>query len=918
MTAPTPPKLYLIDGSGYIFRAFFALPSMLRPDGVPVSAVYGFTSMLMKLIEETDTNQLAVIFDTGRVSFRTEIYPEYKAHRPPMPPELVPQFPLIREVTRAFNLPAIELAGFEADDLIATYATQAAAKGIEVVILSSDKDFMQLVTDKVTLFDPIKNKVIDSEGVREKFGVAPDKVIDVQALCGDSSDNVPGVHGIGVKIAAELITAFGSLEALLARIDEITQPKRRETLRAQADMARLSQRLVRLRRDVPLPVALDDLTRTAPDPEVLRDFLAEQGFHSLIARLNRKLDSAQPSKASQAAQGPETRYQLIQDIASLKHWIEAANHQGLMAFDTETSSLDAVQAELVGISLATGAGQACYIPVGHVAPGKAADSELDLAQTAPPLQIPLTQALELLAPLLQDPAVLKIGHNIKYDIQVLASYGIEVTPIDDTMILSHLLDGARHGHGMDALAALHLGHETIKYKDVAGSGKSHVGFARVSLDRALAYAAEDADITFRLHQKLKPRLVREQLVSIYETLERPLPHVVSQMERAGIKVDAASLIRLSGEFTARMAALEAEIHARVGRAFNVASPKQLGNILFEEMKLLGGKRGKNGDYSTDSSILEPLAEEGHVLPAQILDYRQLAKLKSTYTDTLIEQINPATGRVHTSFSLAATSTGRLSSSDPNLQNIPIRTEEGRKIREAFIAEPGHRLLSIDYSQIELRLLAELADIAALKLAFRQGLDIHAATASQVFGIPLDQLDSETRRKAKAVNFGIIYGISAFGLARQLGCSPKDAKHFIEAYFERYPGIKTYMEATKAAARDQGYVSTLFGRKCFVPGIADKNAARRGFAERQAINAPLQGTAADIIKRAMIRIPASLAKAGLAARMLLQVHDELLFEAPDAEIDQTAALVVKIMESAASLSIPLVAKAGVGLTWGQAH
>ncbi|MDI9350240.1 MAG: DNA polymerase I [Candidatus Symbiobacter sp.] len=948
------PLLVLVDGSGYIFRAYHALPPMTRQDGVVVNAVYGFTAMLWKLLDDKLGDHLAVIFDAGRLTFRNEIYPAYKANRPETPPELAPQFDLVRQATRALAVPAIELEDYEADDLIASYAQAAKQAGMRVQIISSDKDLMQLVDDQVELYDPLKNRRIAAPEVFEKFGVKPSQVVDVQALCGDTADNVPGVTGIGIKTAAELINRFGSLDAVLARVNEITQPKRRAALIEERDLALLSRQLVQLKNDCPLPMALTELRQQDFDPAILRQFLNEQDFKSLLRRLggaataggatteeggssipprdtplNRKLDTpsygtksddARTSSALAAAYLPDrSAYELIADEKNLQNWIDAAVEQGYLAIDTETTGLDTMVAELVGISLALAPGRAAYIPLAHALQAAANLDELALATTTLlPGQIPLARALALLKPLLADGSVLKIGHNLKYDSSIFANYGLELNPIDDTMLLSATLDGGKHTHSLDTLAKRHFDHETIKYDDVTGTGKNRLSFAQVPLEKARDYAAEDADVTLCLWHHLKPRLVSERAVTVYETLERPLVAVVMAMERAGILVDRQVLADLSVDFGTRMMGLEAECHTLVGRPFNLASPKQLGVILFDEMGLPGGKKGKSGDYSTDSSVLENFAEQGVVLAAKILDYRQLAKLKSTYSDALVEQINPKTGRVHTSFALAATTTGRLSSNDPNLQNIPIRTEEGRKIRSAFIAAPGNQVLSLDYSQIELRLLAEMADIPVLKQAFREGIDIHALTASQIFGIPLNELDKESRRRAKAINFGIIYGISAFGLANQLGVAQSDAKRFIDAYFLRYPGIRDYMEEAKKFAHDHGYVMTLFGRKCHIDGIKTAVGAKRGFAERQAINAPLQGSAADIVKHAMVKIPACLAAAGSRARMLLQVHDELVFELPADEIETTAPLLKKIMENAASLSIPLVVEYGAAQNWALAH
>ncbi len=921
--------VYLVDGSAYIFRAFHGLPPMTRPDGTPVNAVFGFSNMLTKLVQDTEAQYMAVVFDTARKTFRSEIYPEYKAQRPPPPDDLIPQFALIREATDAFNLPRIEMEGFEADDIIATYAKQAVESGHEVTIVSSDKDLMQLVGDNVRMMDPMKNRIVGVDEVRERFGVGPDKVIDVQALAGDSSDNVPGVPGIGVKTAAELINVYGDLDNLLDHSEEIKQPKRRENLVNFADQARVSRELVTLRLDVPLEMKLDELALHEPDPEPLLAFLREQGFKSTIAKLQLGGGTSETDIAPDASARPDpasavSDYELVQTIDRLQAWVDDARIAGVVAVDTETTSLDSMRAELVGVSLSIRGGKACYIPLAHVGarPQGTLDLDLNLQGDAgadeTPEQIPMDQALGLLRPLLADRGVLKIGHNIKYDMEVLARYDVTVTPIDDTMILSYVLEGGSHGHGLDELSLLHFEHANIKFSEVAGAGKKQIGFAEVPLDKALDYAAEDADMTARLHLALKPRLATEHMTVVYENIERALIPVLAEVEKAGIKVDAAELKALSDDFEKRGAILGEEIHKLAGHEFNIASPKQLGEVLFDEMGLSGGKKGKTGAYSTDASVLEGLAAQGHDLPARVLDWRQLAKLRSTYTEALIGQINPDTGRVHTSFGQAIASTGRLSSTDPNLQNIPVRTEDGRKIRRAFVADKGNILLSADYSQIELRLLAHVADIASLKEAFMGGADIHARTASEVFGIPMEGMDGAVRNRAKAINFGIIYGISPFGLARQLKIPQGEAKQYIESYFEHYPGIRDYMEKTKEFARTNGYVTTIFGRKCHVPGIQDKNPARRNFSERAAVNAPLQGAAADIIKLAMIRVPKALENAGLAARMLLQVHDELVFEVPEAELDRTIDVVSKVMFGAAHLSIPLVVDTGTGTNWADAH
>ena len=910
--------VFLVDGSGYIFRAFYGLPPMTNPDGVPVNAVFGFSKMLAKLLSDAGTSRFAVIFDTARVSFRNEIFPDYKANRSEPPEELVPQFALIREATRAFNVPCIELPGFEADDLIATFARMAREEGHEVVIVSSDKDLMQLVGDRVSMLDPAKNLRIGREEVIERFGVGPESVIDVQALAGDSTDNVPGVPGIGVKTAAELIRSYGDLDTLLDRAGEIKQPKRRQNLIEHAGMARISRDLVTLRIDAPVEQTVDELIAAPPDSATLAEFLRTHGFKSMLAQIGDVAGGGESGATEEAAPGPVERdYSLVTDRAALDRWIADATHAGAVAVDTETTSLDSMRAELVGVSLSIEPGRACYVPLAHVAPGGGTADLIDGAPE-PPGQIPLDEAVAALKPLLEHPGVLKIGHNIKYDMEVLARYGIEVAPVDDTMLLSYVLEAGMHGHGLDELCKLHFEHVNIKFSDVAGSGRNAVSFAEVSLDAARDYAAEDADMTLRLHRLLKPRLVADRMTTVYETLERPLVGVLAGMERAGIRVDVSVLHALSRDFERRGAALSEEIYREAGHDFNIGSPKQLGSVLFEEMGLEGGRKTRQGAYATGADILETLAAQGHALPRLVLDWRQLAKLRSTYTEALAEAVNPATGRVHTSFGQAIASTGRLSSNDPNLQNIPVRTGDGRRIREAFVAEDGWTLLSADYSQIELRLLAHVADIEALKSAFHEGADIHARTAGEVFGLPTEGMDPAMRNRAKAINFGIIYGISPFGLARQLGIPQSEARAYIEAYFEHYPGIRDYMETTKAFARANGYVTTAFGRRCHTPGIADKNPARRNFSERAAINAPLQGAAADIIKRAMIRLPGAVADAGLGARMLLQVHDELLFEVPDGELADTAAVVARVMEGAAHLSVPLTVETGSGRSWAEAH
>lgn len=784
--------LYLIDGSGFIFRAFHALPPMVRSDGTPVNAVFGFTTMLMKLLEDTEVGHLAVVFDSARRNYRHDIYPDYKAHRPEVPEELIPQFSLIRAACKAFNVCAVEAEGFEADDLIATYANQAVQKGAKVTVVSSDKDLMQLVNSHINMLDPLKNKIISSKEVIEKFGVPPQQVVDVQALAGDSSDNVPGVPGIGIKTAAQLIQEFGNLETLLDNLDKIPQPKRREALQTNTHQARLSYQLVSLCRQAPLPLALEYFERKPPERQDLVSFLTEQNFRSILSRIGKlkTLDGFSVSPPSSTSnEGSKNEYELVQTREALQKWIEEAHYAGIVAFDTETTSLDALNAQLVGVSLCINPGKACYVPLAH----KAALPQTLFETTPAPFitdlhQIPFQEAIDLLKPLLRDPAVLKVGHNIKYDALVLLKYGIQITPLDDTIVMSYSLDGTRHGHGMDELASLHLEHETIKYADVTGVGRKKITFDDVPLEQARDYAAEDAEITLKLYHLFKPRLLAEHTTTIYESFDRALIPVLIDMESTGIAVDAQVLRNLSRDFTKRLAALEDDVYKLANRSFNIGSPKQLGEVLFQDLGFETGKKGKSGAFSTGVDILEDLAAQGHSFPEKILEWRQLSKLKNTYTDALIEQIDHRTGRVHTTYSSTITSTGRLASSHPNLQNIPIRSEEGRKIRTAFVAKPGHKLLSLDYSQIELRLLAHMAKISTLQDAFRAGHDIHAATAAEVFGLSLNQVESEHRRRAKAINFGIIYGISAFGLARQLKISQGEASQFIKIYNERYPGI----------------------------------------------------------------------------------------------------------------------------------
>ncbi len=929
--AEPPMHLVLIDGSGFIFRAYHALPPMTRPDGTPVNAVFGFSNMLGRLLMEHEGTHIAVVFDAGRTTFRNELYDKYKAQRPEPPPELMPQFALVREATAAYGVAGVELDTWEADDLIATYARVAAEAGGRVTIVSSDKDLMQLVDDRVTMQDPIKQRPIGPAEVQEKFGVPPNKVVDVQALMGDSVDNVPGVPGIGPKNAAQLIQEYGDVEGVLAAAPGMKPSKRRDMLIEHAESARISRKLVTLCRDVPLPLPLEALRAKEPDRPVLAAWLQAQGFKTALNRMGLEgvvrmsaPSVPQPRPMAPAAEGqpPFGPYECVTTLDQLRGWIREAQAAGAVGLDTETDSLDALRANLVGVSLATAPGRACYVPLRHGAAPAVAQLALDAsaAEPAPQVQqIAPADALAALAPLLRDPAVLKVLQNAKYDLIVLERAGLPgITPVDDTMLISYSQEAGRHGHGMDELSVLHLGHQPVSYDSVTGTGRARIPFAQVPLDRATAYAAEDADVTLRLWHRLRPDLRTTGSLAIYEQMERRLIPVLIRMEQAGVKVDEAELRRMSADFATRMAVMETEIHVMAGRPFSLGSAKQLGEILFDEQALPGGKRLASGAWGTDVVVLQTLADQGHELPARIIDWRQLSKLRSTYTEALVAQIDPATNRVHTSFAQAITSTGRLSSTDPNLQNIPIRTEEGARIRKAFVAEDGHVLVSCDYSQIELRLMAHVADIAPLKEAFATGQDIHARTASEVFGVPMEGMDAGTRRRAKAINFGIIYGISAFGLARQLAIDPGEARTYIQAYFERYPGIRAYMDRTKAEAREHGYVLTPFGRRCWVPGIADKMAQRRAYAERQAINAPLQGGAADIIKRAMVRLPAALDAAGLRARLLLQVHDELLFEAPEKEAEATATVAKRIMEGAATISVPLVVETGHGHSWAAAH
>ncbi|WP_289041837.1 DNA polymerase I [uncultured Aliiroseovarius sp.] len=921
--------LHLVDGSAFIFRAYHALPPLTRKsDGLPIGAVAGFCNMLFKFIEDNEgpdaPTHVAVIFDHSGKTFRNDLYPAYKANRPPAPEDLVPQFPLTRDATRAFNVACIEVEGFEADDIIATLARRADKAGGRVTILSSDKDLMQLVGGGIEMLDPMKNKRIDTEGVEEKFGVGPNRVVDVQALAGDSVDNVPGAPGIGVKTAALLINEFGDLETLLSRADEIKQPKRRQTLIDYADQIRVSRDLVKLDDGMDMDLPFEELELKEPEADTLLDFLAKMEFRTLTNRVAKKMGVEPPEikiaepEARTAPEMPEidaSAYEWVKDADALTVWLDRIKARGYVAFDTETTGLDEMRADLVGISLAVEPGQACYIPLTH----KTSQTDdlfggTDLADG----QMTLDEVLAILKPVLEDPAILKIGQNMKYDAKIMARLGVDIAPIDDTMLMSYAQNAGLHNHGMDTLSDRYLGHQPIPIKSLLGSGKSAITFDRVPVKDAVKYAAEDADITLRLWHYLKPRLHSAKVTRVYERLERPLVPVLAQMEMNGIKVDREVLSRMSNAFSQKMAGFEAELHEMAGREFNVQSPAQVGEILFEQMGLEGGKRTKSGQWSTPADVLADLATE-HDFAARVLDYRQLQKLKSTYTDALQDHIHPDTGRVHTSYSIAGANTGRLASTDPNLQNIPVRSEEGRRIREAFVAPEGTKLISLDYSQIELRILAHVAEIDALKQAFRDGQDIHAMTASEMFDVPMDEMTPDIRRQAKAINFGVIYGISGFGLARNLRIPRSEAQGFIDRYFERFPGIRKYMDDTVAFAKEHKRVETLFGRRIHTPEIGAKG-PQAGFAKRAAINAPIQGTAADIIRRAMIRMPDAIAK--LPAKMLLQVHDELIFEVEEGAIDDVIEVVRGVMEGAAApvvkLDVPLTVDAGVGMNWAEAH
>jgi DNA polymerase-1 len=980
--------VFLVDGSSYIFRAYHALPPLNRKsDGLQVNAVLGFCNMLWKLLrdmpEDNRPTHLAIIFDKSEITFRNKIYPEYKAHRPPAPDDLIPQFSLIREAVRAFDLPCLEQVGFEADDLIATYVRQACERGATATIVSSDKDLMQLVTDCVTMYDTMKDRRIGIPEVIEKFGVPPEKVVEVQALAGDSTDNVPGVPGIGIKTAAQLIVEYGDLEQLLFRATEIKQPKRREALIENAEKARISRQLVLLDDKVNLEVPLDDLAVHEPDARKLIAFLKAMEFSTLTRRVadysqidpaNVDADPGYASGASvfsplppsdvvptpgdgtpaQAAPGAHNKsaskedkaaslkgapvslaaareealrklpvdrgkYQAIKTLEELNAFIARIHDSGHLVVEIRANSIDPMQADLCGIALALAPNDACYVPLAHKQSGGGAG--LFDAGLAPD-QIKHADAIEALRPVLESAGILKIGYDVKFTTVMLAQHGITLRNTDDAQLISYVLDAGRGSHALEQLSERWFGHAMLKESELLGSGKGKITFDQIPIDKAMPLSAEGADMILRVWRVLKPRLVAEHMNTVYETLERPLVSVLARMERRGISIDRQVLSRLSGDFAQTAARVEAEIQKIAGEPVNVGSPKQIGDILFGKMGLPGGSKTKTGAWSTTAQVLDELAEQGHDFPKKILEWRQVSKLKSTYTDALPTYVNPQTHRVHTTYALAATTTGRLSSNEPNLQNIPVRTEDGRKIRRAFIATPGHKLVSADYSQIELRLLAEIADIPVLKQAFKDGLDIHAMTASEMFGVPIEGMPSEVRRRAKAINFGIIYGISAFGLANQLGIAREEASAYIKKYFERFPGIRAYMDETRDFCRQHGYVTTLFGRKCHYPDIKASNASVRAFNERAAINARLQGTAADIIRRAMTRVEDALAEKKLSAQMLLQVHDELIFEVPDAEVEATLPVVQHVMQDApfpaVLLSVPLHVDARAATNWDEAH
>ena len=910
---------YLIDGSGYIFRAYHALPPLSRKsDGLPTGAVNGFCTMLYKLLEDSRSDagknkptHFVVIFDSARKNFRNEIYKDYKANRTETPEDLAPQFEYIRKSVEAFNVTSTEMLNYEADDLIATYTDKIIKKGAKVTIVSGDKDLMQLVKPGVRLYDPMKSRVLGNKEVKEKFGVEPSKVVDVQALAGDSSDNVPGVPGIGIKTAAELINKYKSLETLLEKAHEIPQNKRRETILENKNKAILSRKLVELKNDVPVKQKIETFTLKKINKEKLYDFLREMEFNRLLSQVISRYGETFEQKVKNLKKTPIfdlKKYQTILKINQLEEWIKKIEEKGIVAVDTETSSLNPHEANLVGISLCSGPGTACYIPLEHITE-KVLEKKI---------------VLKKLKNILQDKSIKKIGQNIKFDFIILLRNEIKLDPIEDTMLMSYALDAGKHRHNMDNLSEIHLNHKPISFKEVAGTGKKQISFNKVPIKLATQYAAEDADVTFRLYTFFRERLDKEKLLKIYELFEKPMVNLLSQMEIEGIKINSSFLKELSKKFDNKIKKLEKEIFSVAKREFNIGSPKQLGEILYNELKIAKIKKTKKGGFATSAAVLEDLAFTGHKLPRIVLDWRQLTKLKNTYTDALPEHLNANTNRVHTSFLLAATTTGRLASSEPNLQNIPIKTEDGKEIRKAFIAERNHSLISADYNQIEMRILADIADVKELKKAFKNNEDVHSLTASQVFDIPLNKIDKETRRRAKAINFGIIYGISQYGLAKQISVSNSEAAEFLKSYFKKFPEIKDYMNATINFCRKSGYVNNIFGRRCYITGINDKNYNVRNFQERAAINAPIQGSAADIMRLAMIKITSEFEKnPNYKTKMLLQIHDELVFETPQDELEKIVPIIKKNMLDASSsehhqFTIPLTVDINSGNNWGEAH
>ena len=900
-------NLFLIDGSGLIFRAFYALPPLTNPEGTPINAVLGYCNMIINIVDTFKPDQLIVVFDTKRKTFRNDIYKSYKSNRVELPEELIPQFTIIREATKALDLPQIEMDGYEADDIIATYASKAEKQGIAVTIISSDKDLMQLVNKKTKMYDSMRNNYIGTNEVKEKFGVDPSKVVDVQALAGDSVDNIPGVSGIGIKTAAELINTFGNLNNLFSQVDKIKQPKRKQALIDEQDNALISKKLATLKKDVPIKSYTFQLFKGINQKKGL-EFFEKHGFKNLIAKFNKKNPKENINKKQKKN---EKKYQIIESVDHLKKIIKGIQRQKLVVIDTETNSLNANLAKLVGMSFCFEEDKSYYLPLEH-----------KVNKNEKTININFKEVYLILKNLLEDTSIMKIGHNIKYDKIVLANFNIDVHPIEDTMLLSYVLDAGKFKHNLDDLAKIYLDYDTIKYKDVVGVGKKEKTFDQLSIEEAYKYAAEDADITLKLYHILKKRIVEEKLVNVYENIEKPLVDVLVNMERNGIKIDVKKLKKLSSIFLKKIFSIQKEIFKYSKFEFNIASTKQLGEVLFDKMGIQGGKKGKSGAYSTSSEILENLSYQGHEIAKFLLEWRQISKLKNTYTESLTQEVNTETSRIHTSYSMASTSTGRLSSTNPNLQNIPIRTEEGKKIRNAFISEKGYKLVSLDYSQIELRLLAHIGKVKELKKAFDLNLDIHKETASQIFNKPIDKIDNNLRRKAKTINYGIIYGISAFGLSKQLNITRSDADFFLKEYFKKYKGILDYIDETTNFCKKNGFVKTIFGRKCFIAGINNKNPNFRNFAIRAAINAPIQGSAADIIKKAMIKIYKFFNKNKVKSKLILQVHDELLFEMPESEITYLTKEITNIMEKAilpdVILNVPLVVDVGKGDNWAEAH